>query len=344
MKCRSIVFILFLGIAIGLIPGLLQAQQKLVFASWGGDLQNAQRKSHLDAFEKETGIKVIEDSTVGFGKLKAMVESKNVEWDVVDLGERHVIVGGREGLLEPLDYKIIDKSLLFPQSSREFGVASFYYTHGIAYSTRTFSVQNHPKTWAEFWDVKKFPGPRTLRDNPKDNLEFALMADGVVPNKLYPLDVDRAFRSLDKIKPHVTKWWTSGNQPAQLLTDGEVVAAGLWHGRAITVKNQGAKVDIEFNQSMLLSDWFAVPKGAKNKELAMKFIQFTCQAKQQALFSNLITYSPANPKAFELISKERAAILPTSPENIKNVVPGNEDWWGTNFNTMEERWKAWILK
>ncbi len=344
MKRISELLVVLLGISFLLNPCLLHAQQTLVFASWGGDLQNAQRKSHLDAFEKETGIKIIDDSTVSFGKLKAMVESKNVEWDVVDLGERHVIVGGREGLLEPLDYKIINKDLLFPQASREFGVASFYYTHGIGYSTRTFSLQNHPRTWAEFWDVKKFPGPRTLRDNPKDDLEFALMADGVAPNKLYPLEVDRAFRSLDKIKPYVAKWWTSGNQPAQLLTDGEVVAAGVWHGRVITVKDQGAKVDIEFNQAMLLSDWFAVPRGAKNRELAMKFIQFTCQAKQQALFSNLITYSPANPKAFEYISKERAAILPTSPENIKKVVPGNEDWWGNNFNAMEERWKAWILK
>jgi len=336
--------IVFLGIVIWLTPSLMEAQQKIVFASWGGDLQTAQRKAYLETFEKETGIKVIEDSTVGFGKLKAMVESKNVEWDVVDLGERHVIVGGREGLLEPLDYKVIDKNMLFPQASREFGVASFYYTHGIGYSTRVFSEKKHPMTWTEFWDVKKFPGPRTLRDNAKDNLEFALMADGVRPDKLYPLDVDRAFRSLDKIKPHVIKWWTSGNQPAQLLTDGEAVAAGVWHGRVLTVKDQGAKVNIEFSQAMLLSDWFAVPKGCKNKALAMKFIQFTCQVKYQALFSSLITYSPANPKAFTLISKERAAILPTSSENIKKIVPGNEDWWGDNFSKMEERWKSWILK
>ena len=344
MGKKSAVLPLLMAIGLIIFSSLSEAQPKLVVVSWGGDLQNAQKKAYYEAFEKETGIRVIEDSTAGFGKLKAMVESKNVEWDVVDLGERHIIVGGREGLLEPIDYNIVDKTLLFPQATREFGVAGFYYTHGISYSTRTFGGGNHPKTWTEFWDIKKFPGPRSLRDNPKDNLEFGLMADGVPPDKLYPLDVDRAFRSLDKIKPHVAKWWSSGNQPAQLLTDGEVLAAGAWHGRVLTVKNQGARVDIEFGQSMLLSDWWGVPKGCKNRDLAMKFIQFTCQAKYQAAFANLIAYSPANPKAFDIISRERAAILPTSPENIKKVVPGNEDWWGTNFSVMEEKWKAWILK
>jgi putative spermidine/putrescine transport system substrate-binding protein len=95
---------------------------------------------------------------------------------------------------------------------------------------------------------------------------------------------------------------------------------------------------------MLLSDWWGVPKGCKNKDLAMKFIQHACQAKYQAMFANIIPYSPANPKAFDFISKERSTILPTSPENIKLVIPGNEDWWGANFTAMEERWKAWMLK
>src|SRR5205823_2462578 len=85
-----------------------------------------------------------------------------------------------------------------------------------------------PKSWADWWDVKKFPGARSMRDHPVDNLEFALIADGVAMDKLYPLDVDRAFKKLDQIKPHVNVWWSTGQQPAQLLLDKQFWIDDAW--------------------------------------------------------------------------------------------------------------------
>ena len=199
--------------------------KQLVVCSWGGAYQEAQRKTMFQPFEKETGIKIVEASPTDYGKLKAMVQSGNVEWDLVDVGDLNVIAGMKDNLLEPLDYQTIDTKGVFPQVVHKYGIGTIYYSTVLAYSTKKYAKGDHPKTWAQFWDAKAFPGPRTMRDNPADNLEFALLADDVPIDKIYPLDVERAFKSMDRIKKDVNVWWTTGAQPAQLLSDGEVELA-----------------------------------------------------------------------------------------------------------------------
>ena len=122
------------------------------------------------------------------------------------------------------------------------------------------------------WDVKRFPGPRSMRNHPIDNLEFALIADGVPMDKLYPIDFDRAFKKLDQIKPHVTVWWSTGQQPAQLLLDKEVVLATGWNGRFYDLIKKGAPVEIEWNEGALKQGSFVIPKGAKNVYWAKKML------------------------------------------------------------------------
>src|SRR5262249_42738465 len=219
-----------------LAPRVARAQAKqLVVCSWGGAYQEAQRKTMFQPFERETGIKVVEASPTDYGKLKAMVQSGNAEWDLVDVGDLNVIAGTKDNLLEPLDYQTIDTRDVFPQVVHKFGIGTIYYSTVLAYSTKKYAKGDHPKSWAQFWDVAKFPGPRTLRNNPLDNLEFALLADDVPLDKVYPLDVERAFRSMDRIKKHINVWWTTGAQPAQLLADGEVDLAASWNGRIFAI-------------------------------------------------------------------------------------------------------------
>jgi len=236
-------------------PWIARAQSKqLVVCSWGGAYQEAQRKTMFQPFEKETGIKIVEASPTDYGKLKAMVQSGNVEWDLVDVGDLNVVAGAKDNLLEPLDYQQIDTKGVFPQVVHKYGIGTIYYSTVLAYSTKKYAKGDHPKTWAQFWDVKKFPGPRTMRNNPLDNLEFALLADDVPMDKVYPMDVERAFRSMDRIKPHVNVWWTTGAQPAQLLADGEVELATSWNGRIYAIQKQGARAGLEWNQGKLQWD------------------------------------------------------------------------------------------
>jgi putative spermidine/putrescine transport system substrate-binding protein len=318
--------------------------KELVVVSWGGTIQDAQRKSFFEPFEKKYGVKIKEVSPPDYGKLKAMVNNGKVEWDVVDGDSDFAVRGGKQNLLEPLDFSVIDKTNLIPSLTTKYSVGAEIYTYTIAYNTKSYPTGKQPKTWNEFWDVQKYPGARALWKWPVGTLEIALLADGVVPKSLYPLDLDRAFKSLDKIKKNVNVWWTTGAQSAQLLSDKEVDLEAAWNGRIQAAKRQGANVDVEFNQALLLGDSWFVPKGAPHKDLAMKFIAFVTSAERQAEFVKLYPYyGPVNTKAYDLLDEEVKKALCNSPDKLKNEIEGNETWWGDNFDRVNERFQKWLL-
>src|SRR5436853_4277086 len=150
----------------------------------GGSMGTAMRKAFFTGFEKKYGIRVIETSPADFGKLRAMVESGNVEWDVTEIGGQDAIRATQMKLVEKIDDKIVDRSK-YPEKARSpYVFASSVYTTIIGYRTDVFKDGSHPKSWAQWWDTKKFPGARSMRNHPTDNLEFALLADGVSKDKL----------------------------------------------------------------------------------------------------------------------------------------------------------------
>jgi putative spermidine/putrescine transport system substrate-binding protein len=311
----------------------------------GGAAGEAVEKFFIKPFEEAKGVKVFFEPGDHFAKVRTMVKSGNVEWDLagaVSLYE--ILLGEEEGILEPLDYNIIDTTDLIKGGIHPYGIAKAFYSTVLAYNTNTYPKGKHPKSWKDFWDVKKFPGRRALRRNPFNNLEWALLADGVTPEKLYPLDIDRAFRSLDKIKPYINVWWTAGAQPAQLLTDGEVDMASAWNGRIYNVKKQGAKVEIEWNEGMLQFSAWIVPKGAENKKLAMEFINFTHQPKLEAAYAEYVGYPGVNKKTYQMVKPELAPNLPTYPENLKKQIVVDYKWWYKNKKEVQERWDEWIMK
>src|ERR1035437_10116667 len=218
--------------AFALPASVLAQSRQIVVAEPGGPYSGAYRKAFFDPFEKATGIRVVSvvREAQPVAQFTAMVETKNYIWDVTTLalGSDIPILEAR-GLLEPIGLKAAEFPGMMPGSVRENWLGVDVYSTVIGYRSDKFGT-NRPQNWADFWDVKKFPGRRGMRSNPLDTLEEALMADGVPIDKLYPLDVDRAFRSLDKIKPQVA-WWTSGAQSAQLIQSGEVDMICAWNGR-----------------------------------------------------------------------------------------------------------------
>ncbi|SAL73702.1 extracellular solute-binding protein [Caballeronia arvi] len=216
------------------------------------------------------------------------------------------------------------------------------YSTVLAYRADKFK-DNGPKSWADFWDVKKFPGRRCLRRSPLDTLEQALLADGVPLDKLYPLDVDRAFKSLDKIKPHINIWWTSGAQAMQAIQSGDVDMISTWNGRAQAAKDGGAPVTIVWNQGLYSIEGWGIPKGTPRADAAKQFVRFCADAKRQALLTRTLAYGPTNKKAFETISKERATLLPTAPDNIRDMKLPSPQWWEANRQKVTERFNSWII-
>ena len=200
-----------LGLVALFFAGPANADETLAIANYGGSYGEAMWKAVWGPTAEKLGVTVKQYSLNGLPDIRAQVSANAVEWDVGELTMDECALGAKEGLFEPLDYDVIkprgyDKLALQPAYMLNNTAA-----YVVGWNTKTFG-ENGPKSWADFWDVKKFPGARSLRNSPAQNLEAALIADGVPSDKLYPLDVDRAFKKLEEIKPHINVWWTSGAQ------------------------------------------------------------------------------------------------------------------------------------
>lgn len=319
--------------------------ETLVVVDWGGAVTDARKDTIFKPFEEKFNVKIEVESPTDYGKLKAMVEGGNVTWDVVNIDTFWGEQAGKQGLLEQIDYDIVSKEDIIPEMINDYSVGAEMYSSVIAYSTDKFSGDNHPKTWQDFWDTEKFPGARGLYNDPLETMEIALLADGVKPEDLYPLDVDRAFESLDKLKAKTEiVWWDAGAQPVELLSTGTVTVSTAWNGRITEAKKDNAPVELHYNQATLSSEAWAVPKGSKNKDLAMEFINFATSAEVQAAFSETIDYSPVNTKAIEMLPAEVQERLGQSPELAESQVVMDPKYWAENYEEISQRLQEWHLK
>lgn len=334
------------GTALAVAAPMVIAQNKtLVVSDPGGPYTTAYRKAFYDPFEKETGVKIVNVARESqpVAQFTAMVKAKNFVWDVTTLTlQQDIPILEEGGLLEPLGLVPTDfKNMLAGTVTSNFLGVDVYATI-LAYRTDKYA-NNTPKTWADFWNVEKFPGRRALRRNAIDTLEQALMADGVSPDKLYPLDLDRAFKSLDRIKKHISVWWTSGAQSMQLIQSGEVDMISIWNARAQTAIEGGAPVAINWNQGLYSVEGWGVPKGTPKAAIARDFVKFCADAKLQSAFTDTLAYGPTALEAYKDIPPKRAAILTTSPENIGQMRPPNGPWWHKNRLAVSDRFNAWLL-
>jgi putative spermidine/putrescine transport system substrate-binding protein len=338
-----------LALGYGSSSALAQAEPKkpgqIVINDSGGDMQNAMRKVFYSEFEKRYGIRIVNTSPVDLGKLRAMVQSGNVEWTVTEIGGEDAIRAEESGLLEPLDHKIIDFSH-YPKKlqDRKFVFPKSVYSTIMGYRTDAFKDGKGPKSWADFWDVKRFPGPRSMQNSPVDNLEFALLADGVPADKLYPLDVDRAFKKLDQIKKYVTVWWTTGAQSAQVLIDKEVVLGTAWNGRYYAAVKAGAPITMEWNQGAMKESAFGIPKGAKDAYWGQKFLALAAEAKAQGHYADVIGYPGLNLEATKYTDPKIVPFLPTDPKHFTKQFWTDLGWWAKNGAAIKERWSRWMLQ
>ncbi len=320
------------------------AATSLTVADPGGPYGPGYRKAFYDPFEKATGIRVnnVAREAEPTAQFKAMVETKAYTWDVctLTLSARDILT--KQGLLEPIALAAADVPGQMAEGLTPVWLGIDVYSTVQAYRTETFKAKA-PSTWAEFWDVKAFPGRRSLRKNPIDTLEQALMADGVPLAQLYPVDVDRAFRSLERIKPHIEVWWTSGAQASQLIQSGEVDLIAIWNARAQAVIDSGAPVRIVWNQGLYSIEGWGIPKGCPRADAARQFVRFCADPVRQADFAEALAYGPANLNAYKSIPAARSALLPTSPDNLGVMTIAREDWWSANRARMNERFNAWIL-
>ncbi|MCK0197148.1 ABC transporter substrate-binding protein [Ancylobacter sp. 6x-1] len=321
----------------------------LTITSWGGAYQKSQQEAYFKPFAAKTGTKITEEEYNGeAARIRAMVESGNTTWDLVDVDSATVQQGCDEGFLTPIDYsKFGGKEAFVKGSTNDCGIPTIIYSTIYAYDGD--KLKNGPKTIADLFDTKTFPGKRALQKSPFGNLEFALMADGVPANEVYATlktkeGVDRAFKKLDTIKKDIV-WWEAGAQPPQLLATGEVVMTTAWNGRIFDAnKKDGKNFKIVWDGQLLDWDLWAIPKGVKDMDAAYKFIEFAQSPVPQAEQTKYISYGPAKLEAVPKIEPAILKDLPTAPENLKNALANDVQFWGDNKEELLKRFNTWIAQ
>jgi putative spermidine/putrescine transport system substrate-binding protein len=334
-----------------LIGWSVQAVQArdLTVVSWGGNYQDAQRKIYFEPFSKKIGKPVLEESwDGGIGVLAAKVKAGTPNWDVVQVEAEELALGCADGFYEKIDWnKLGGKDKFLPAAVDDCGVGAIVWSTALSYDANR--LKEAPKSWADFWDVNKFPGKRGLRRGPKYALEFALMADGVPPTDVYKVlatseGIDRAFKKLDQLKPHIV-WWESGAQPLQLLASGEVVMTSAYNGRISGInKTEGKNFKVVWPGSLYAIDSWVILKDSPNKDQAMDFIAFASQAENQVKLPEFIAYGLPSKEAAAKVSADLQKDLPTAPENLSNSAALDADFWIDNIEELNKRFNAWLAQ
>jgi putative spermidine/putrescine transport system substrate-binding protein len=318
----------------------------LTIVSFGGALQNAERTVFFKPFSEESGVAIAEDSwDGGVGVVRAKVTGGNTPWDIVEVDNSELAVGCEEGLFEPLDFdRIGGADAYLPMAVSDCGVGVIVYNQVLAYDGNRLT--DGPTSWADFFDLTKFPGKRALRQGPIGNLEIALMADGVATDQVYDTlrtdaGVERAFAKLESIRDNLI-FWKAGAQPPQLLASGEVVMTSSYNGR-ISAANEsdGRNFKIAWAGSVATLDSWAIIAGSPKVEEAYAFLAFAGRPEVQKDLPSHIAYGVTSVKANELIDPAKMPDLPTAPQNLSVALPYDTQFWLENTDRLTERFNSW---
>ncbi len=339
--------------------------QELVVVSWGGAYSKSQQLAYHEPFmEMNPGITIVNDDSAseGVAKLRAQAEVGNVTWSLLDAIAADAITLCDEGLIEEIDFDTV----LAPapdgtSASEDFGdlLTSPCHIPNIVYSTtwgyRTDMVATAPTQIADAFDLEKVPGKRAMEKKPINNLEWALLADGVPADQIYdvldtPEGVEQAFAKLDTVKADVV-WWTRGAQPPQLLADGEVVMASGYNGRLFSaIEEEKQPIAMMWDWQVFDIDGWVLPKGAPHREETLKLLRFATDTQRLADQAKYISYGPARASSAPLVGKhatlgiDMGPHMPTDPGNAKTTLLFNIEWWADNQDDLNEQFNSWLAQ
>ncbi|MFF2653557.1 ABC transporter substrate-binding protein [Streptomyces sp. NPDC058045] len=321
-----------------------KSSKTLVVRDSGGAYGDANQKALYEPFTKETGIQV-KVVNIQYAQMLAQIKQGRPQFDVIDDSMADFVLFKKDGAAQDLDYdrlKNFKNARIAENLVTSNAVGKNYWASVMAYRTDAFGGRK-PSSWADFWNTKAFPGNRALQalDADLPELEFALLADGVAPDKLYPLDVDRAFKALSEIKPRIRKFWDTGALPGVLLGRKEVVATSVWHGRLDAQIKGGAPLAYQWNGARRQSNALGIPKGAGNLDAAYQLIDFALRPEVQAAYAELYPMAPSVPGAYKKLSAKTTANLASSPEHLKSGFDLDVEWWIKNQDAVSKRWQEW---
>ena len=352
-------------IAVAAVASLLSSAamaETLNIVSWGGAYTDSQQRAYHEPWMKKTGDKIInvDKSQVALAGLRAQVQAGNVTWDLVDTLPSEAKIACAEGLIEVIPPDMLAPAPDGTPAAKDFisgaldecFVTSIVYSNIVAFNTEMFSGKK-PSTMKDVFDLKGFPGKRSLQKKPVNNLEWALMADGVPASKVYDMlstqaGVDRAFAKLDTIKDHVI-WWEEGAQPPQLLADKEVAFASAYNGRIFNAQiAEKQPFQIIWDAQVFELDGWVVPKGKLDK--VKDYLRFATDTQRLADQAKYISYGPSRNSSAALVSThadtgiDMKPHMPTYGPNFKTALAKNDEFWADHLDELTERFNAWLAR
>jgi putative spermidine/putrescine transport system substrate-binding protein len=316
-------------------------------AGYGGALNDYLTKDFAVPFEQKTGIKVNFGSGASLALAKLQTTSGGAaQWDMINLTGGEYVSAVKDKLIVPYDYTVINALHVPPQYKEDYGIKFSLYLFVMCWDRKKIPDDKAPKTWAEFWDTRRWPGKRSLDANISDGstLEQALLADGVPLDKLFPLDVERALKSLEKLGRNNIIWHNANQEPIQQLTSGAVSLAAAFDGRVLLANKAGADLGFTPDYAAVSGNYYCVSAASANKQEAMQFLNFMLTDNEgDAAYMTSTAYAIPNTAALPLVPKEIQAILPTNPALQDKVFIKNDAWWAANLDKTVQRFKEWQL-
>jgi putative spermidine/putrescine transport system substrate-binding protein len=320
------------------------AGRELIVATPGdenSDYLTAQVAAVFEPFQRLTGA-TLRTARTDLDELRLQVDQAEVTWSVCDVPAEEVLPLANSGVTGEIDYSTVQAEDLFAPLVLSHGVGASLYATALAFQETAFTDGRLPRGWEDFWNISDFPGFRGFQESPIGTLEFALLANGVMLEELYPLDVDRAFVLLDEIVEEIVLWWRQGAQPTQMIAAGDLAMVAVWHDRILALKDAGATVQLIWDRSQINGDCWVVPNGAPEPELAMDFINFATRPEVCAAFARLFPFGPVHAGAYELLDSSLASTRPGGPEIVDQQFAIDLEWWFPNREPLVERFNEWL--
>jgi len=351
------------------LPACENCADSLTIVSWGGAYSNSQLQAYHNPYSSMTGTEIVNDesSAEAVAKLRAMNEANNVTWDVVDVVAADAMRLCDEGLALEID---ADSQLAAAPdgtpASEDFGdlLVSDCFIPQIVYST-TFGYRTDVAAWngatpadvCAVFDTDGFPGKRALEKRPINNMEWALICDGVAKDDVYDVlstdeGVTQALAKLATIRDDVI-WWSAGAETPQLLADSEAVMGSTYNGRLFSViEEQKQPVAMLWDAQVFDLDGWIIPTGLDpaREARALHYVKFATDTQRLADQSKFISYGPARASSAPLVGKhaelgiEMAPHMPTDPNNAKNTFLYNYEWWADNRDDMDAKFQTWLAQ
>lgn len=267
----------------------------------------------LSIFEEETGIRVIYDNFETNEDMYTKIKTAGTDaYDVAFPSDYMIKRMADDGMLAEIDTSKLENYSFIGENykNREYdpqnrySVPYMWGTVGILYNSTM--VSGEITSWSALWDGQ-YARRIFMMDSVRDSIGLTLKMLGYSVNSTDPAQLAEAEAKLMEQKPLVLAY--TADEVKDKMIQGEAALAVVYSGDAITCMdpeegNPDLRYIVPGEGTNLWFDSMVILKDAKNKEAAMKFIDFMCRTDIATMNRDYINYSTPQMEVYEALPAE----------------------------------------